>query len=201
MTYPKDSYSRKIFYIKVILSVLCLVLFSVMLFYVLRSSDILVARKNADGLSIIEQQIDGVRYQALTKDGNKLKMSFDYVKNLEIRKRGQLARQVFANLILKNGRTFYIFSDTGFFDTQHQAFHLSGDVRITSSDGSQFETKAMKISISPTQIETKTPIYLKFQNGVLRSNSMLISAKPKKTDKNIMTFSGNVHLTYYPSTQ
>lgn len=93
-----------------------------------------------------------------------------------------------AHLTQLNDEWAHLASDEGMYDTKGDSLDLSGNIKVTSSNGLTVHMKTANVGTKTQIVTTKDPVIVEMGNGTtVESDGMVLNAKTKE-----VTFEGNV---------
>ena len=192
---PRDSYSRTVALLKVVLPLAALALLST-LFLLGRAmqTDTLIpfAEKEVQE-RLRDQQITGPFFSGMTTGGDQMSFSAEKLVTLQGRVGANRAEEVSASLETAEGSTFQLHAEVAELDIAGDAAELTGQVTLLSSTG-YFVTSERIVALDVTAdggVEATGPL------GQLTAEQMRVFT-PDETNSTQMLFSGGVKLVYTP---
>jgi lipopolysaccharide export system protein LptC len=195
-----DRYSRLVFWLKIVLPLLALVILST-LFLVSRTIDpaqsIPYAEVDVEDLART-QRISAPAYAGMTEDGTAITFRAAAVRP-EAGQDRFTADGPTARLDLPTGRSIVLSSAGGEVDRATRTVSLAGGVVLESSDGYRVESDRVEALLDATRVETAGAVTGTAPMGRIEAGRAVVVREP--AGDYVLRFEGGVKLLYQPAKQ
>jgi len=194
-----NTYSRFVFWLKVLLPLAALAILST-LFLVSETLDpdkaIPYADVDVDKL-IREQGITKPAFGGVTQSGVRISMSADSVRPDNTDQQRFIGEELVALVELPKGTRIDIASPTGTIDSETREAILDGGARLVTSQGYTIDTERLTARYDIVQAETAGSVLATGPAGQITAGRMTLERDPETGDY-LLVFKDGVRLIYQP---
>jgi LPS export ABC transporter protein LptC len=127
----------------------------------------------------VDLQAKSVHYKQVGSSGMKWEITAD---SAQYHKKKELAlfENVWAKVVMKDGRSFTMTGDKGILNTQSKDMDMDGHVVIVSHSGERFLTDHLSYREASRRIETDRPVVMEKQNMRISGVGMVLNLNTEK---------------------
>jgi len=195
-----NAYSRFIAWLKIILPLVALGLFSTLFLFsrgIDPSQTIPYADVDIDEL-VREQRITSPNYTGMTVDGTAVSFFADSARPDPDNPDLLTAVALKAKIDAPSGLQVDISSESGSINSTQRQSVLSGNVEVETSSGYEIFTERLTAALDGSLLETDRDVRAQGPLGIIEAGKMVLELEDAGSDTYLLVFKGGVKLVYTP---
>lgn len=192
-----SAYSRLIFWLKIALPILALVILSTLFLFARRidfEGALPYAEVDINALAN-DPRLTAPTYATVTQDGTAIRVAADSARPGPTPNDPATAENVLAVYDLRDGGKVTVSARTATMDEAAQRLRLDGDVTLLTDDGYDLRSQRMEGLLDRTEITAEGDVRGKAPLGTISSEKVRISGP---AGEQVLVFKGAVRLIYRP---
>lgn len=192
-----SGYSRLIFWLKIVLPILALIILSTLFLFARRidfEGALPYAEVDINALAN-DPRLTAPAYSTVTEDGTAIRVVADSARPGATPNDPATAENVLAVYDLKDGGKVTVSARAATMDPAAQRLRLEGDVTVLTTDGYDLRARTMEGPLDRTDITADGDVHGKAPLGTISSEKVRISGP---VGEQLLVFKGAVRLIYRP---
>jgi hypothetical protein len=138
--------------------------------------------------------MENPRYEGTSNDGARFAVAAKTGRQDEKVPTTVILKSIEGHLVQLSGLKFTLVSDVGIYDTKKEHLTLTGNIKVTTSDGMTAYLKSASIDMKTHVIKSSEPVRAESVHGhTIEASTLLINAKTKEVE-----FEGDVRTHFVP---
>ncbi len=146
-----------------------------------------------------EQRLSAPSYTGVTSDGAEVALAAESLRPLEDPPGAVEGLGMVATITTAGGFGYTLNAPQGVIDEATGLTRLSGGVTIVTTDGYRLTAPRLSVRTDMTRLETEGGVLADGPMGAIAADRMVLTGDPEEGREGLLTFEGNVGLTYDPA--
>jgi lipopolysaccharide export system protein LptC len=148
---------------------------------------------------VAREQVTDSFFSGATSDGHRVSMSAARILTQQTVGGGNTAEEISIQLDLTSGTRVQVISDTGVLQGLTGEARLSGNVKITTSQGYELTSNMLEARNSNVLLRSPGPVEGSWYAGTLEAGNMRIESREQGQGNTHLLFGDGVRLVYQPA--